>query len=79
MVDLPLADRPVNQSVKPCWCRSAERSLCVSEGCHVMFLERRRRELDGFGGGRGVRREGGGEERTYVAISWRERGGGEGQ
>ena len=39
MVDLPLADRPVNQSVKPCWWRSAVRSLCVSEGCHVMFLK----------------------------------------
>lgn len=39
MVDLPLAERPVNQSVKPFWPRRLVRSWCVTdEGCHVMFL-----------------------------------------
>lgn len=38
MVDLPLADSPVNQTVKPCWPRKALRSACVRDGCHVMFL-----------------------------------------
>lgn len=59
MVDLPLADRPVSQSVKPCWWRRAERSLRVSEGCHVMFLRKKRGgsdvrwfvEAGEFGGG----------------------------
>ena len=38
MVDLPLADSPVNQMVKPSWPRKALRSVCVRDGCHVMFL-----------------------------------------
>lgn len=39
MVDLPLAESPVNQTVKPCWPRKLLRSTCVRDGCHVMFLK----------------------------------------
>lgn len=39
MVDLPLAERPVNHNVKPFWPRRVLRSWCVTdEGCHVMLL-----------------------------------------
>jgi len=38
MVDLPLAERPVNQRVKPFWPRRALRSSWVRPWCHVMFL-----------------------------------------
>lgn len=38
MVDLPLAERPVNQTVKPCWPRKLLRSACVRDGCQVIFL-----------------------------------------
>lgn len=38
MVDLPLADSPVNQTVKPRWPRKALRSAYVRDACHVMFL-----------------------------------------
>ena len=41
IVDLPLAERPVNHSVKPFWPRSPQRSWCVTEdACHVMLLMR---------------------------------------
>jgi hypothetical protein len=42
-VDLPEADRPVNQTVKPFCLRSSLRSRRERDGCHVMFLEGRRR------------------------------------
>ncbi len=39
MVDLPEAERPVNQIVRPGWERRAERSGWVRAwGCQVMFL-----------------------------------------
>jgi hypothetical protein len=38
-VDLPEAERPVNQIVKPFWERSWLRSWREREGCQVMFLE----------------------------------------
>ena len=39
MVDLPLAERPVNHNVKPFWPRRVVRSRCVTdEGCHVILL-----------------------------------------
>ena len=38
MVDLPLAERPVNHIVKPCCLRKALRSARVKEGCHVILL-----------------------------------------
>lgn len=37
-MDLPLAERPVNQIVHPFWPRKALRSACVRDGCHVMLL-----------------------------------------
>ena len=40
MVDLPEAERPVNQRVRPCCLRRALRSGRVREGCQVMFLEK---------------------------------------
>lgn len=40
MVDLPDAERPVNQIVKPVCLRNLLRSLREREGCHVMLLER---------------------------------------
>ena len=39
MVDLPEADSPVNQMVKPRCLRRVERSVRESEGCHVMLLD----------------------------------------
>ena len=46
MVDLPLAERPVNHSVKPFWPRSVLRSWCDTEdGCHVIFLAAREGQL----------------------------------
>lgn len=38
MVDLPEADRPVNQTVQPFCLRSSLRSLRVRPACHVMLL-----------------------------------------
>src|ERR1700759_3276823 len=39
MVDLPEAERPVSQTVKPRCLRISERAGCGSvEWCHVMFL-----------------------------------------
>ena len=38
MVDLPEAERPVSQIVRPGWCRREERSVWVREGCQVMLL-----------------------------------------
>ena len=39
MVDLPEAERPVNQIVRPGCLRRALRSVCVREcGCQVMLL-----------------------------------------
>jgi hypothetical protein len=38
MVDLPEADRPVNQMVAPCCLRSSLRSLRVRPACQVMLL-----------------------------------------
>ena len=38
MVDLPEADRPVNQIVNPCCFRNVFRSRRDSEGCHVILL-----------------------------------------
>lgn len=38
MVDLPEAERPVNQRVKPVCLRKAIRSVRVRDGCHVMLL-----------------------------------------
>jgi hypothetical protein len=38
MVDLPEAERPVNQIVKPRCLRFVLRSLRESDGCHVMLL-----------------------------------------
>lgn len=54
MVDFPLAERPVNQIVRPGWCRRVLRSGWVREwGCQVMLLGKK-----GFsakdGGGVGV-------------------------
>lgn len=41
MVDFPLAERPVNQSVRPRWPRNALRSEWeTEEGCQVIFLAR---------------------------------------
>jgi hypothetical protein len=40
MVDLPEAERPVSQIVRPRWERRVERSRRERDGCHVMFLER---------------------------------------
>ena len=40
MVDLPEAERPVNQRVKPFWSRCVDRSSWVTEeACQVMLLE----------------------------------------
>ena len=39
-VDLPDADRPVNQMVNPRWPRSVLRSCRESDGCQVMLLSR---------------------------------------
>lgn len=38
MVDLPDAERPVSQRVRPRWLRSLDRSGRVREGCQVMLL-----------------------------------------
>ncbi len=38
MVDLPDAERPVNQIVQPFCLRSVLRSEREREGCHVMLL-----------------------------------------
>jgi len=38
MVDLPEAERPVNQIVRPLCLRRMERSVRESEGCHVMLV-----------------------------------------
>jgi len=38
MVDLPEAERPVNQSVKPVCFRKEMRSERVRDGCHVMLV-----------------------------------------
>ena len=38
MVDFPLAERPVNQIVRPRCLRRALRSGRVREACHVMLL-----------------------------------------
>ena len=38
MVDLPEAERPVSQIVRPYWWRRAARSEWEREGCQVMFL-----------------------------------------
>ena len=38
MVDLPEAERPVSQMVRPGCLRSVERSLWEREGCQVMLL-----------------------------------------
>ena len=60
-MDLPLAESPVNQRVKPFWPRRALRSGWVTEEwCHVMLLVGR------MSVGVGVKRGGG--VRTYVAI-----------
>ena len=60
MVDLPEADRPVNQSVKPFCLRRDCRSVCVTEeSCHVTFLGRGLVCGSGLGRG-GVGRGGGG-------------------
>ena len=37
-VDLPEAERPVNQMVNPRWPRSSLRSCRDSDGCQVMLL-----------------------------------------
>lgn len=37
MVDLPEAERPVSQIVRPGWWRRAERSECERDGCQVIF------------------------------------------
>lgn len=41
MVDLPDADSPVSQIVKPFCLRSAKRSARESDGCQVMLLSKR--------------------------------------
>lgn len=38
IVDLPDAERPVSQIVRPDWLVYVERSLRVRVGCQVMFL-----------------------------------------
>lgn len=38
MVDLPEAERPVNQTVQPCCLRRVLRSERESDGCQVMLL-----------------------------------------
>jgi hypothetical protein len=38
MVDLPEAERPVNQIVRPCCLRRVLRSVREREGCQVMLL-----------------------------------------
>lgn len=82
MVDLPEAERPVSQMVRPGWWRRAARSRCEREGCQVMLLGRRGRVSreegcgSGGGGGGGGTGVGGGQvrggwwakEHTYVAI-----------
>ena len=41
MVDLPEAERPVSQIVRPCWRRREDRSAEVTvEGWNVMLLEK---------------------------------------
>ena len=60
IVDLPLAERPVNQSVKPFCPRSPQRSWCETEdACHVMLLMQ---DLAWYKGRKGY------QGRTYVAI-----------
>ena len=63
MVDLPLAERPVNHNVKPFWARRALRSGCVTEeACQVMLLkESWDQRMIGIGWEKG-------QTRTYVAI-----------
>lgn len=41
MVDLPDAERPVNQMVKPFCLRNSLRSARERDGCHVMLLKPR--------------------------------------
>lgn len=48
MVDLPEADRPVNQTVAPCCLRSSLRSLRVRPACQVMLLFFASQWLGGF-------------------------------
>lgn len=61
MVDLPEAERPVNQRVKPCCLRRVLRSCVVTvDECHVMFLG------GGEWGGGALWAMG---RRTYVAIT----------
>lgn len=38
-VDLPEAESPVSQIVKPFWPRRPKRSCLESDGCQVMLLE----------------------------------------
>lgn len=61
MVDLPEAERPVNQRVKPCWLRRALRSCVVTaDACHVMLLDGREQDRGAYYRDMG--------RRTYVAI-----------
>jgi hypothetical protein len=54
MVDLPDAERPVNQIVKPFCLRKPLRSARERDGCHVMLLGRNVSDatvvLEGYGG-----------------------------
>jgi hypothetical protein len=49
MVDLPEAESPVSQMVRPGWARRAKRAWRESEGCQVMLLPFR--QFPGRGGG----------------------------
>ena len=51
IVDLPEAERPVNQIVKPLWPRSSLRSCRDRDGCHVTFLSNARVSFRGLGWG----------------------------
>jgi hypothetical protein len=50
MVDLPDAERPVNQIVKPFCLRKPLRSARERDGCHVMLLWFVSMVLEGHGG-----------------------------
>lgn len=50
MVDLPDADSPVNQMVKPFCLRYVLRSSRERDGCHVMLLKGTVSDLHGDGG-----------------------------
>jgi hypothetical protein len=53
-VDLPDAERPVNQMVKPRWERRLKRSERDREGCQVMLLYHKSYQQGEFvGGGKG--------------------------